>query len=272
MFPTFEIFGRQFGTYGLMAVIGFAVCFLVGSRLIKRSGIDIYDFALVMISAGVGLIIFASLMFGMTHLELLVKAFSHIDKIGLNGLWEIIKYCFGGFVYYGGFIGGAIAILIYTRFYKPLRPKRDDLLDIYGVIAPLFHGFGRIGCFLAGCCYGVESEFGFTVHGNHLNPAINDVNRFPVQLVESACNFILFFVLLLLFKKLILEKRLLYVYMLTYPVIRFILEFFRGDTIRGIYFGLSTSQWVSIALFVFALIMLPIKTKKLKEEKGNIAL
>ena len=264
MFPSFEIFGKQIGMYGVMTVVGFAVCFLVGSRLIKRFDINIYDFALTMVAAGIGLLIFSSLVYGLTQIRLLIAAFSHIDRIGLSGLWEIVKYCFGGIVFYGGFIGGAIGILIYTKFAKDVKDHRDHLLDIYAVLTPLFHAFGRIGCFLGGCCYGVESEFGFTVHNNTINPAINDVNRFPIQLVESACNLLIFLFLLRLFKKSILESRLIYIYMLTYPVVRFITEFFRGDEIRGFFFGLSTSQWISIFLFVFALIILPVKTKRMK--------
>ncbi|MBQ3265723.1 MAG: prolipoprotein diacylglyceryl transferase [Ruminococcus sp.] len=266
MFPVFEIFGKQIGMYGVMAVLGFAACVLVGSRLIKRFDIDIYDFALVMIAACVSLVIFASLLYGLTNIRLLIAAFSKLDKIGWKGLWAIIRYAFGGIVFYGGFIGGGIGILIYTKYAKELQGHRDHILDIYAVLTPLFHTFGRIGCFLGGCCYGVESEFGFTVHNNTLNPSINDVNRFPIQLVESACCFVLFWALLTLFRKRIMESRLIYLYMLTYPVIRFITEFFRGDEYRGIFFGLSTSQWVSIGLFIFALIMLPVKTKKLKAQ------
>ena len=266
MFPVFEVFGRQIGMYGVMAVLGFAVCFLVGSRLIRRFDIDIYDFALVMVAAGVGLVVFACLLYGVSNIRLIIYAFTHLDTLGFSGWWSLIKYAFGGIVFYGGFIGGGIGILIYTKYAKDLKGHRDHILDIYAVLTPLFHTFGRIGCFLGGCCYGVESKFGFTIHNNTLNPSINGVNRFPIQLVESACCFILFWILLTLFRKRILADRLIYLYMLTYPVIRFITEFFRGDVVRGIFFGLSTSQWVSIALFIFALIMLPIKTKKMKAQ------
>lgn len=266
MFPAFEIFGKQIGTYGIMAAIGFAVCFLVGTRLIRRCDIDVYDFALAMIAAGVGMTVGASLLYGITNIRLLISAFSRLSDIGLKGLWEILRYAFGGFVFYGGFIGGGIGILVYTKFTKDVRDHRDHLLDLYAVLVPLFHGFGRIGCFFGGCCYGVESEIGFTVHNNAFNPTINDVNRFPIQLVESACCFILFFVMLRVFRKGQMESRLIYLYMLTYPVIRFITEFFRGDAYRGVLFGLSTSQWISILLFVFALIMLPVKTKKMKSQ------
>ena len=264
MFPVIEIFGKQIGTYGIMTVLGFAACFLVGSRLIKRYDINVYDFALTMIVASVCLVICACLLYGVSNIRLLIAAFSHLDKLDFKSFWEIVKQVFGGIVFYGGFIGGAIGILIYTKFAKDVKNHRDHILDIYAILTPLFHTFGRIGCFLGGCCYGVESKIGFTIHNNTINPSINDVNRFPIQLVESACNFVLFLILLYLFKKCILENRLIYIYMLTYPVVRFITEIFRGDAYRGFFFGLSTSQWVSIFLFVFALIMLPVKTKKLK--------
>ena len=266
MFPYFEVFGRQIGTYGIMTVLGFAASFLVGSRLIKRYGINIYDFALTMIAAGISLVIVACLVYGLSNIRLIIYAFSHLDTLGFDGWWACIRYAFSGIVFYGGFIGGAVGILIYTKFAKDVKAHRDHLLDIYAVLTPLFHTFGRIGCFLAGCCYGVESEIGFTVHNNTVNPGINGVNRFPIQPVESACNFLLFLFLLYLFKKRATESRLIYIYMLTYPVIRFITEMFRGDTYRGIFFGLSTSQWISIALFVFALIMLPVKTRKMKRQ------
>lgn len=264
MFPAFEIFGKQIGMYGVMAVLGFTACVLVGSRLIKRYQINIYDFALTMITACISLAVFSCLLYGITNIRVIIYAFSHWDTLGFKGWWECIKYAFGGIVFYGGFIGGAVGILIYTKYAKDVKGHRDHLLDIYAVLTPLFHAFGRVGCFFGGCCYGVESKIGFTVHNNTFNPSINDVNRFPIQLVESACNLIIFLILLYLFKKGVMESRLIYIYMLTYPVVRFTTEFFRGDVYRGFLFGLSTSQWISIVLFVFALIMLPIKTRKMK--------
>lgn len=270
MYPSIEIFGREAGTYGLMALIGIIACFLIGCRLAKRYEVHTFDFALIMIAVMGGLVIGAGLVYGISNIKVMIYSFSHMSELGLNA-WDILVFGFGGMVYYGGFIGGALAILIYTKIGKSLRPKRDGLLDIYAVMVPLFHAFGRIGCFLGGCCYGVESEIGFTTYTNTLNPSINGVNRFPIQLVESGCNFIIFFVLLYLFKKRIMERRLIYIYMLVYPIVRFTDEFFRGDTYRGIFFGLSTSQWISIFLFVFALIMLPIKNKKIRLEASSQA-
>lgn len=263
MFPSFEIFGFTVGMYGVMTVLGAALCVAVGLNLIKKFKIMWEDFALVMIVLAISLFIFAHIVYGITNLDKLAIIFTNLGKLSFEQLIALLGESLGGMVFYGGFIGGVIGILIYCRFINK-KLNKDNFLDIYAVITPLFHVFGRIGCFLGGCCFGVESEFGFTVHGNTLNPSINDVNRFPIQLVEAGINLLIFLFILYLFKKDIMRDKLIYVYMLIYPVVRFIDEFFRGDTYRGFLFGLSTSQWISIILFAFAIIMLIVKRNKSK--------
>ena len=231
MFPTFEVFGRTFGMYGIMTVIGAAFCVLVGMFLRKKFNIMWEDLALVMIASAFSLFIFAHLVFAITNIDKLVILFRNISNLSFDKIIAMLAECFGGMVFYGGFIGGAIGIMFYCRVINK-KLNKNNFLDIYAVLTPLFHIFGRIGCFLGGCCYGVESEFGFTVHGNTLNP---------------------------MFNKNIMRDKLIYIYMLVYPVVRFIDEFFRGDAYRGFLFGLSTSQWISIILFVFSVTMLIIK-------------
>ena len=68
-----------------------------------------------------------------------------------------------------------------------------------------------------------------------------------------------------------MRDKLIYVYMIIYPVVRFTLEFFRGDEYRGFLFGLSTSQWISIILFVFSIVMLIIKRNKPERSKESAA-
>ncbi len=260
MFPSFEIFGRTIGMYGVMTVIGAAFCVFVGVFLIKKFNIMWEDLVLVMIAAAVGILIVSHIVYGLTNINALIYIFRNIGSLSFTQFWVMIAECFGGMVFYGGFIGGALSILVFCKFDKKL--DKNNLLDVYAVLIPLFHFFGRIGCFLGGCCYGIESEFGFTAHGNTLNPSINDVNRFPIQLVEAGINLLIFFFMLRLFKKDVMRDKLIYVYMLIYPAARFILEFFRGDDYRGFLFGLSTSQWISIILFVFSVIMLIVKRNK----------
>ena len=256
MFPSFEIFGREIGTYGVMVVIGGFFCALVGRLLVKRFGFELFDLLILMLSISAGIFVGAHIVYTLTNLESLILLFQNIGALWFDRFWELFIMCIGGMVFYGGFLGGLATIPIYCRFDKRVRPRQ--LFDLYAVLVPLFHVFGRIGCFLGGCCYGIESEFGFTAHDNHFNPGVNDVNRLPVQLIEAGCNLLIFLLILYLFKKRIMEHRLIFVYMLVYPVVRFSLEFFRGDEIRGFVFGLSTSQWISIFLFAAAIIGLTV--------------
>ena len=111
---------------------------------------------------------------------------------------------------------------------------------------PLFHAFGRIGCFLAGCCYGKKLSTPIVI-------GTIEFARIPVQIIESMAEFILFIVLFILSKK-NRDIDLLRIYLVIYAVIRFADEFLRGDKIRGIYGGVSTAQWISlIILFVYGL-------------------
>ena len=256
MFPLIHLFGREISTYSIMAGLGILVCYLAVVRPGLKRCKDLKGTTVVTLSlwAALGLFLGAHLLYGLTHAWKIGYAFTHLDKVFQS--WDsFIAYgmdIFGGMVFYGGLIGAVIAAAIY------LKASKQDIAgyaDLLSPAIPLFHAFGRIGCFLGGCCYGVESPFGF-VYTNSLAPEANDVSRFPVQLVEAAANFLLAICMLWLFHKKKLKKgRLILVYGLSYPVIRFILEFWRGDQIRGIFFGLSTSQWISLAVFAISAVI-----------------
>ena len=83
--------------------------------------------------------------------------------------------------------------------------------------------------------------------------APNGVALFPMQIVEAICNFMIFLVLLVTYKKFIGTYKTIGLYLILYSIVRFTLEFFRGDLIRGIYFSLSTSQWISIVLLIIGI-------------------
>ena len=260
MFPEFEFFGRTIGTYGICSILGLAACVIVLTFTAKKYKYTFDDVILMTLVVCGGLFVGAHLLYGVTNISSIVYLFSQIGNISFLDFCIRIGICFGGMVYYGGFIGGGIALLIYTC--KKKKADRPHMLDFYAMTAPLFHAFGRIGCFLGGCCYGKEWSWGFYIEENHLNPSIAGVTRFPVQLFEAGFNLLIFFAILILFSKRKLVGKLIYVYMLIYPIVRFTLEFFRGDEIRGFLFGLSTSQWISIGLFIFAAIMLPMSINK----------
>ena len=250
MFPFFHVFGKAIGTYGVCAVLGLICCGGLACLLARRLAVCYEDVLLLMIVIGVSLLAGGHLLYGITNLKLLTELFAKVSLVTLNEFMVCLGICFGGMVFYGGFLGACAGLLIYTRFSKAV--ERGLAFDLFAVCIPLFHVFGRIGCFLSGCCYGIESRFGFVVHGNTLIPENNDVRRLPVALIEAACNLAIFLVLLRLFYKRKESGKMIFDYMLMYPAVRFVLEFFRGDAVRGFFLGLSTSQWISVGLLTVA--------------------
>ena len=251
MFPYFEVLGRQVGSYSICAIVGLLLCGVLACKLAMRFAIAYEDVIILMVVIGVSLLIGGHLLFGITNTNKLIALFQKASSYSIKQIFIYLGMCFGGMVYYGGFLGACAGLLIYTKYSKTV--ERKTAFDLFAVCIPLFHVFGRIGCFLSGCCYGVESSFGFVVHGNELIPELNDVRRLPVPLIEAVCNLVIFFILLRLFLKGKENGKVIFYYMLIYPVVRFVLEFFRGDAVRGFLFGLSTSQWISIGLFVVAI-------------------
>ena len=128
----------------------------------------------------------------------------------------------------------------------------DRYISVYVALA---QGFGRIGCFLAGCCYGVETDSAFSVTFHDSAYAPNGVALFPSQLVSSGLDFIHFAVLCVVAKKNKTPGRIGALYLIFYSIGRFCIEFFRGDLLRGSVGTLSTSQFISIFVAIAGAIM-----------------
>lgn len=242
MLGSFILFGKEIGYYPLMALIGGLLagtfCYL---SAIKRKLNEVTMVIMLLISM-LGVLVGGHLLYAITNIQYLAaygKVTSFAEFI------EVTVYIFGGQVFYGGLLGGIAAGVIYSR--ATHMEGFAEYADIVAVAVPLFHVFGRIGCFLGGCCYGVESDWGITFH-KALVESANGVCRVPVQLFEAGFNLILFLFLLFLLLKGKAKHRLFTVYLAIYAVGRFILEFWRGDSYRGFLFGLSTSQIVSILI------------------------
>ncbi len=248
MLPIIDIFGRQVGSYALLAFLGFIICGAVIYFACRPLEIDIADIAVIELTVAGGLLIGGHLLYGIVNLPQIINVMGRASETGFKATLAALAECFGGMVFYGGFLGGLCSLKIYMHYSK--LPFKACLLDIYAFSIPQFHFFGRIGCFFAGCCYGIESGFGFVVNGNNLVPELNGVRRFPVSLAEALLNLMIFAIVLVLFKKGKFKGKLIYLYMVLYSSVRFGTEFLRGDAVRGIYFGISTSQWISIALFI----------------------
>ena len=241
MVPFFTLFGRTVGSYGLCSVFGLLVSSFVALRLGRRQGLPVYPVIQAAVAALVGLLAGGHLLYGLLHLpELLTQP-----------TVATFLRCFSGSVYYGGFLGACLSVHWYARRFAP--NQTGLLTDLFACAVPPFHAFGRVGCFLGGCCYGIPCRWGFTATGNPLVPEINGVCRFPVQLAEAGCELGLFLLLFWLFRKGKRSGRLVVCYLLGYAPLRFGLEFLRGDAARGFLLNLSTSQWLSILLFCTAL-------------------
>ena len=139
-------------------------------------------------------------------------------------------------------------------------------------------GFGRIGCLLAGCCYGIELDpanpIGIVFHNSAYAP--NDVALLPTQIISSVLDFANCFVLLALSKKLKTDGQVASCYLIFYSIGRFVLEYFRGDLIRGNVGEFSTSQFISLFICLIGLVLLfglPVlaKRKELAHSRRNSA-
>lgn len=155
-----------------------------------------------------------------------------------------------GLVFYGGLLG----FLLFTSIAIFWMYRRFDmaLINLIVITIPLFHGFGRIGCLFAGCCFGAEYTDFLSVTYIHSPQEIRSC--FPTQLVESIFEFAIFITLFIVHKK-NKEKNLLKIYLATYAVFRFALEFMRGDTIRGLFGQLSFSQYISLLILTILLLL-----------------
>lgn len=247
MLPYITILGRIIPTYGILGFLGIAVAICFGvfyfSKFYDIKKEDIFYCTLfALIGIGIG----AKLLYILTITPYLIQNFNIIDwKTAIPMLLQ------GGFVFYGGLIGGILGIYVYSKAFKVSFKK---LCMTLVPTVPIFHSIGRIGCLLAGCCYGMEyNGFGsITFYNSNFAPI--GVPLFPIQIVESICNLIIFILILLTYKKFKGTYKTIGLYFVLYSIVRFILEFFRGDAVRGI-IVLSTSQWISIAVFIVGILL-----------------
>lgn len=263
MCPYIDLWGLELPVYGIISIAGILVSAVVAFILAKKKAVDLYDLLLTACVGGLGLFIGAHLLYAVTRTGDIISAFSLYSTFDTTG--DFIKYLFdiaSGMVFYGGLYGGLVAGFLWIRHKK--HPV-GLFADIFAVVIPLFHSFGRVGCFFAGCCYGVKWEYG--IGGRVLNSGVRELtSRFPVQLVEAFCLLVLFSVLLVLFLRNKSQGRLLIVYLASYAVLRFVLEFFRGDSIRGHLLYLSTSQWISLLTLIGVGIYLFLSRRKTSEQ------
>lgn len=237
--------------YGLMIGLGFLAAIMVGCYRAKRRGLSDNDF----INQAICVLIFGFLGGKLLFLLVNFKDFIQTPMAYVKS---------EGFVVYGGVITGVISIYIYCRI------KKLVFLDYIDLIAPsvaINQAFGRIGCFLAGCCYGrkTDSAIGVIFPEGCIAPA--GVKLLPTQLFMAGGDLILFAVLILLAKKKPYPGMVSGMYLLLYSIGRFIIEYFRNDYQRGFVGILSTSQFIAIWISVFAILYLLLTRRSSKRKQ-----
>lgn len=255
MYPFIEIFTLKIPTYALAFSAAFIICMIIMYRSAPKLGLRSDDTLYASIYGILGLVVFAKLFFFFTKASKLPLYIRFLKAGNSFSITQFCNYFFGGMVFYGGLIGYVTGVFIYSRIYKTPFMR---YFDKYVPFMPLVHAFGRVGCFLAGCCYGIEYYGPFAVKFpyNELVPELSEVSRFPVQLLEAFINILCFLLLLFLRNtKKLKAGQLPGIYILFYLIERTLLEFLRGDAARGSIGVLSTSQFISILLIPVAFIL-----------------
>jgi phosphatidylglycerol:prolipoprotein diacylglycerol transferase len=242
MYP--EVFHLSFlHTYGVLVAAAFLTALWLAGKLAARAGLNVDAVTNLGIYCALAAIAGAKLM-------MLLVDFNYYR--GHQGEILSLSTLQAGGVFYGGLIG-ALAI---SWWY--MRKTHLPLLKTADVFAPaiaLGHGIGRLGCFSAGCCWGVECHLPWAV--TFTNPVAHDLVGVPLltplhptQLYEACAEFFIFGLLYWRFGKPHSAGAVISLYLILYSTARFIVEFFRYHE-QGNLWGspLDASQWISIALF-----------------------
>ena len=167
---------------------------------------------------------------------------------------SVIRVDQGGLMFYGGLI---LALVVFCGWCAIKRDHPLELMDLIATALPLGHAFGRIGCFFYGCCYGRDSDAWCAVtfpegspswfaHGRQL------VSVLPTQLFEAVALLALFAVLFFVYRR--YRRHTAGLYMFGYGLIRFNLEYLRGDP-RAEVGPFSISQTISLGLIIMGAVL-----------------
>lgn len=248
----FYFHGHFIAYYGLMITIGLLVACLIAYIQIRKHALNWNDFILLVSASGLGIVIGSKILYIAISIPI-------IDINRLNEFSYINSLMSGGFVFYGGVFGGLFSLYMCNKI---LKINIGSYLQHCTVCIPIAHGFGRIGCFLVGCCYGNPYDGLLSITYKHSLYAPNNIPVFPVQIVEAFGEFIIAIALLAPISKKWDGVTKFSFYILVYSAMRFILEFFRGDFNRGYVGILSLSQCIGIILFLISFRIFNLSHKK----------
>ena len=234
-------------TYGVFVALGFRVGLWVAARRAPCEGIKSEQIA----DLGVWLIVFGMLGGKLFHIIFFWNDFIaawHAE--GLRSLRE-------GFVFYGGFILASLAAIVYA---SANRLSLAKLMDVLAPSAALGHMFGRLGCFFNGCCFGKPCALPWAVKFP-LPHVMAGIPVHPTEIYEALGNLAIFAGLTAFSRRKRFDGQIFWLYVLSYGVLRFVVEFFRGDY-DVYYFGVLTiGHLVALVMIVLAAIVLALFRK-----------
>ena len=223
-----------------MIGIGVLAAFLMADKRAKAKGLDAdHIFNMGFISAVLGFA-GAKLLFVIMELPTVIKS---------GNFWAALSG--NGFIVYGGIIAGVLTAVVYSRV------KKVPFLRYFDLAAPsiaIAQAFGRIGCLLAGCCYGRETDLPLGITFRHSSYAPNNVSLIPTQIISSLGNFGITLILILYARKKRPAGKVGGLYLILYAVGRFVVEFLRNDY-RGSIGPLSTSQFIALLMLIPGLLL-----------------
>ena len=241
MYPEISLFGLSVNSYGLMRMFGLLAVYFCHMHLVKKENLDkekmlIMEFWMVIFSVTGSKILYCLVNYNGNAWN---------DLLSLH----LMSFFSKGYVLYGAQIATVFCVFLISYLYK--MDKRYAYIGL--IPMPLFNAFGRIGCFLNGCCYGKAYDGPFSIVFPNGVKAPSNIPLFPSQLAEMVAALLIFIGLYKLYhsryRKFIPE-----VYGFFYSIIRFILEYYRGDPERGMIGMFSTSQFISIIVFIISII------------------
>jgi phosphatidylglycerol---prolipoprotein diacylglyceryl transferase len=237
------------GTYGLFYAIGFLLALRLAVAYGRRDGIDpgrLVDLGIVGLIAG---------FIGAKLLLYVVDARYYFEHPA-----EMLHSLRSAGVFYGGLATAVAAGYVYVR--RTGMPL-GKVADVAAPALALGQAVGRLGCLLAGCCYGRACDLPWAVtftdpRAHDLTGVTLGVPLHPTQVYHALADLAILFVALWQLRRRRFEGQVFWTYVLLYAILRGVVEIWRGDVARGVFANglLSTSQIISIPLALIAVVML----------------